>query len=538
VQRYVQALQTLAGDPAASAVLFIHAPTAIVPSAEIARALVPLANASAPRLMSCWLGDAAVAEARHIFQQAGIASYETPEEAVRAFAMGVTYRRNQAQLLEAPPAALPGPPMDTGAVQAMVLQALESGRDMLTEPEAKAVLAAYRIPVVATQTVSAEPDEAANSAAGIGFPVVLKILSDDISHKSDVGGVVLNLGNRDEVRAAAQAMLERVRRARPEARLQGFTVQAMVRRAHAQELIVGTSIDRVFGPVMLFGQGGTAVEVLADRAVALPPLNVPLARALVARTRVSRLLQGWRDTPPVEEAALLAVLVAVSQLLADIPEIAELDINPLIANFEGAIALDARIRLAAHRPAGAHNFAIRPYPAELIQSVPWCGRTITVRPIRPEDEAQHREFITQLDPEDVRMRVFYSRRRSIEHSELARLVQIDYEREMAFVAVAPDADGTEQTLGVVRAVVDPDNRDAEFGIIVRSDLKGQGLGELLMDKLIRYLRARGTQRLVGTVIPGNQRMRELARDLGFVEGEAVAGDGTRDIHLDLQPRAA
>jgi acetyltransferase len=450
--------------------------------------------------------------------------------------MGVTYRRNQAQLLEAPPAVLPGPPMDTRAVQALVQQVLASGRDMLTEPEAKAVLDAYRIPVVATQRVNAEPDEAAKSAVGIGFPIVLKILSDDISHKSDVGGVVLNLGSAEEVRVAARTMLTRIRQARPEARLQGFTVQAMVRRAHAQELIVGASIDRVFGPVMLFGQGGTAVEVLADRAVALPPLNVPLARALVAHTRVARLLEGWRDTPPVDQAALHAVLVAVSQLLADIPEIAELDINPLIVNFEGAIALDARIRVSAKRPAGAHNFAIRPYPAELIESVLWRGRTLTLRPIRPEDEAQHREFLAKLDPEDIRMRVFYSRR-SIEHSELARLMQIDYEREMAFVAVAPDPDGVEQTLGVVRAVADPDNQDAEFGIIVRSDLKGQGLGELLMDKMIRYLRARGTQRLVGTVIPGNQRMRELARDLGFVESDA-AGDGmTRAILLDLQPKA-
>lgn len=536
VERYVQALQTLAGDPAADAVLFIHAPTAIVPSAAIARALVPLAQQTPQRLLSCWLGDAAVAEARHLFQQAGIASYETPEEAVRAFAMGVTYRRNQAQLLEAPPAVAPDLPVDTRAVQALVQQVLASGRDMLTEPEAKAVLAAYGIAVVTTVRVGTDPDEAAKAAEALGFPVVLKILSDDISHKSDVGGVVLNLESAQEVRLAARAMLTRVQQARPHARLQGFTVQAMLRRAQAQELIVGASIDRVFGPVMLFGQGGTAVEVLADRAVALPPLNVPLARALVERTRVSRLLKGWRDTPPADQDALYGVLVAVSQLLADIPQIAELDINPLIVNFEGAIALDARIRLSAQGPAGAQNFAIRPYPADLIETVPWQGRTLTLRPIRPEDEAQHRAFLAQLDPDDIRMRVFYSRR-SIEHSELARLMQIDYEREMAFVAVARDpADpkASEQTLGVVRAQVDPDNREAEFGVIVRSDLKGQGLGVLLMDKLIRYLRAHGTQQLVGTVISDNRRMLALAHELGFVQSAAEADGDTRDIHLDLQ----
>jgi acetyltransferase len=370
----------------------------------------------------------------------------------------------------------------------------------------------------------------------MGFPVALKILSDDITHKSDVGGVALNLESAEAVRAAAAAMLARVGQARPDARLQGFTVQAMVHRAHAQELIVGASIDRVFGPILLFGQGGTAVEVLADRAVALPPLNLPLARALVARTRVARLLAGWRDTPPADQAALHAVLVAVSQLLADIPEIAELDINPLIVNFEGVIALDARIRLSASRPGGADNFAIRPYPTELVETVAWRGGELLLRPIRPEDEAQHRAFLERLDPEDIRMRVFYSRR-SIEHSELARLMQIDYEREMAFVAVARDAAGAEQTLGVARAVTDPDNRDAEFGVIVRSDLKGQGLGELLMNKLIRYLRARGTQRLVSEVMIENQRMRELARDLGFVESDPVADDPNRAIHLDLQAPA-
>lgn len=533
VPRYVQALQALADDPAAGAVLFIHAPTAIVSSADIARALVPLAQGESPRLLGCWLGDGAVDEARQVFRAAGIAGFETPEEAVRAFAMGVTYRRNQAQLLEAPPAAAHGAPMDTAMVRALVQQVLAEGREMLSEVEAKAVLAAYRIPVVATQRVALAPAAAVVAAEAIGYPVVLKILSEDISHKSDVGGVVLNLHSAAEVDAAAQAMLARVRQQRPQARLQGFTVQALVRRAQAQELIVGASMDRVFGPVILFGQGGTAVEVLADRAVALPPLNVPLARALVARTRVAKLLAGWRDTPAVDQDALHGVLVAVSQLLADVPEIAELDINPLITNFEGVVALDARVRLSRERPAGAERFAIRPYPAELVETLTWGDRTLTLRPIRPEDEAQHLAFLERLDPEDIRMRVFYSRR-SIERSELARLMQIDYEREMAFIAEARGADGVDETLGVVRAVTDPDNLAAEFGVIVRSDLKGRGLGRLLMDKLIRYQRARGTQRIVGDVILENVGMRDLARRLGFVELPAEDGDGCCAIRLDLQ----
>ncbi len=537
VERYVQALQVLKDDAATGAVLFIHAPTAIVPSAEIANALVPLAqheSYEAPRLMSCWLGDRAVAQARQTFQSAGIANFDTPEQAVRAFSMLVDYRRNQAELIEAPPALLPGLRPDTAAIRALVKAALANGRSMLTELEAKTVLDDCRIPVVPTQRVAATPEAAVEAAVALGFPVVLKILSDDISHKSDVGGVALSLQDANEVRSAAQVMLARVQRQQPQARIQGFTVQAMVQRAHAQELIVGSTIDSVFGPIILFGQGGTAVEVMADRAVALPPLSVPLAKALVSRTRVSRLLAGFRDTPAVDEAALHGVLMAVSQLLAEVPEIAELDINPLIVNAEGAIALDARIRLSPTGPAGAANFAIRPYPAQLEETVQWRGRALCLRPIRPEDEALHMEFLQHLDPDDVRMRVFYSRR-TMERTELARLVQIDYAREMAFVAMAPGPDGQPQTLGVVRAIADPDNVNAEFGVIVRSELKGTGLGQLLMSKLIAYLRTQGTQRLVATVLTHNERMIGLSRDLGFEEDKSARddGDGTRSIFLTL-----
>jgi acetyltransferase len=536
VARYVQALQVLQADPASGAILFIHAPTAIVPSTDIAQALLPLAQAAPgapPRLMSCWLGDQAVAQARKIFQDGGIAHFETPEQAVRAFARLVQYRSNQAELTEAPPALLLERRPDTAAIQALVQAALASGREMLTEPEAKAVLDACGIAVVPTQRVAATPQAAVIAALALGFPVVLKILSDDISHKSDVGGVALNLQDAPEVHAAAQTMLARVQRQHPSARLQGFTVQTMVRRAHAQELIVGSTIDSVFGPVILFGQGGTAVELMADRAVALPPLNVPLAKALVSRTRVARLLAGWRDTPPADQAALHGVLVAVSQLLAEIPEIAELDINPLIVNFEGAIALDARIRLSAAQPAGAANFAIRPYPVQLEETRQWQGRTLCLRPIRPEDEALHMEFLQNLNPEDVRMRVFYSKR-TMERSELARLVQIDYAREMAFVAMATGPDGQPQTLGVVRAMTDPDNIEAEFGVIVRSELKGSGLGQVLMQKLIAYLRDQGTQRLVATVLDYNERMLKLAKELGFEEAVLKQdGAGTKSLVLAL-----
>jgi acetyltransferase len=536
VERYVGALQALLADPAAPAVLFMHAPTAIVGSVDIARACAPIARAAPNRVMGCWLGDGAVAAARQVFHDAGLPGYQTPEEAVRAFDMLATYRRNQALLLEAPGAAPAVPAGAADTASALIDTVLAEGREMLSEPEAKALLQAYGIATVATRSVGPSADEAVAAAEAIGYPVALKILSHDISHKSDVGGVVLALAGADVLRAAVHTMLGRVRAARPDAAILGFTVQAMAPSTQAHELIVGASVDGVFGPVVLFGQGGTAVEVLADRAVALPPLNRPLAREMVSRTRVSRLLAGYRDRPPAHLDALCDVLIAVSQMQADLAHLAELDINPLRLDEHGALALDARVKVMATPCAGEERFAIRPYPAHLAETLAWGDGTILVRPIRPDDEAQHLAFLESLDPEDIRLRVFYSRR-SIGRTELARLTQIDYEREMAFIAEATGPDGQRRTLGAARSVADPDNQDAEFGIIVRSDLKGRGLGRLLMDKLIRHARERGTRRLVATVLRDNDGMLALARACGFsvapLGASAATGSDTRSVELVL-----
>jgi acetyltransferase len=391
--------------------------------------------------------------------------------------------------------------------------------------------------VVPTRIVDPHPEGAAAAASSLGFPVVLKILSPQISHKSDVGGVALDLPDAAAVAAAAAAMLERVSVQRPDAVITGFTLQPMVRRPRALELIAGTHVDPLFGPVVLFGAGGTSVEVVADRAVALPPLNEPLARALVARTRIARLLAGWRDVPPADAAALHGVLIALAELVGAEPRIAELDLNPLLADARGVIALDARVRDSAAAPAGAAHFAIRPYPHEWVESFVWpqggAARTVTLRPIRPEDEAQHFAFLERIAPEDIRMRIFYSRR-SIERSELARLVQIDYEREMAFVATATTEDGREETLGVVRSLADPDNRDAEFGLLVRSDLKGGGLGRRLLARLIDYQRSRGTKRLVATVLAENRPMLALCTRLGFAATQEQPDPSAVQIALELQ----
>ena len=524
----VQALQLLAADAAAPALLLIQAPSAVVSSAQLARALLPLAQLAPPQLMGCWLGHAAVAEARRVFQQAGMPAFATPEEAVGAFAMLVAYRRNQAQLIEAPPSSSGDVPADAAAARALVQHALGSGRTLLEGEEARALLGAYGIGVRAARQVEPEPYAAASAAESIGYPVALKIVSPDVAPGFELGGVHLDLRTAVQVRDAARRMLGGLRRAWPAARIEGFSVEAMARPAQAHALSAGTRIDPLFGPVIHLG----SAEAEADEsAVALPPLNAPLARALVHRSGVAATLRAHGDMPAADDAALQRVLVGLSQLLIDVSQVAEVALSPLLVGVDGALAQRARVRLSLAAPAGALNFAIRPYPIHLAETFDWHGRPVTVRPIRPEDEVQHISFLSQLDPADIRMRVFYSRR-SIERSELARLTQIDYAREMAFVAVDQGPAGEERTLGVVRAIADPDNITAEFGIVVRSDMKGQQLGPLLMQRIIDYQRRHGTQKLVATVLAENQRMLELARRLGFVEKPSDES-GVRYIELRL-----
>jgi acetyltransferase len=361
--------------------------------------------------------------------------------------------------------------------------------------------------------------------------VALKILSPDITHKSDVGGVVLDLESAEAVQAAAEAMRRRIHELNPHAVLTGYTVQTMARRAHGRELIVGVATDRVFGPVILFGQGGTAVEVTADRAIGLPPLNNVLARDLISHTRVARLLGAYRNTPAADLDAICRALIQVSQMVIDLPEIIELDINPLLASDEGVIALDARVHIGV--PASVSGrLAIRPYPAALEERIEWHGESLLLRPIKPEDGQAHIAFFNTLDPEDIRFRLF-TRVRELVPSQLARMTQIDYDREMAFIAVRDLGEGRTETLGVARAIADPDNIAAEFAVIVRSDLKGRGLGRILMRKLIDYCRQRGTREIVGETLSHNSALIDLVRSLGFEVKPMLNGDGTMHLRLPL-----
>ncbi len=529
--RYADGLSALLACKQIDALLVMHAPTAIAPAEESARAVAELAKGAQRNILTCWLGRQGVTKARSIFREAGLPTYDTPESAVRGFLHMVRYRRNQELLMETPPSVPSEFTPATTTARLVLENALGEGRELLSEPEAKAVFAAYGIPVVETH-IAGTPEAAAASAGQMGFPVAIKILSPDIVHKSDVGGVVLDLENPQEVEHAAQAMLNRIRDIEPDARIRGFSVQRMARRPGAHELIVGVTTDAIFGPIILFGEGGTAVEVIKDRAVALPPMNMKLAAELIARTRISRLLAGYRDRPPADLDAIKLTLIQISQLIVDLPEIAELDINPLFADQNGVLALDARIRVHPSHQAGAERLAIRPYPKELEERVRLSdGRQITLRPIRPEDEPAHHTFISRLSPEDIRFR-FFGLLREIPHSQMARFTQVDYDREMAFIATAPDEQGKPETLGVVRAIADPNNQRAEFAIVVRSDLQRQGLGKHLMRKMVAYVRARGTGELFMQTLRDNTAMQRLAKSFGF---ETRPGDDdTMDLSLRLR----
>ncbi|MGJ7916244.1 GNAT family N-acetyltransferase [Massilia sp. LXY-6] len=532
-ERYRDVVEVLLHDPGANAVLMIHAPNAVVDPADVARAVAPLARSSSRNVLGCWLGVQSVLEARTIAAAAGMPAYRTPEDAVNGFLQIVHYRENQTLLMQVPGSVGDGQP-DRERARRLVREALNKGSYLLSDPDTKAILEAYGIPVVPTRAAAA-PEDAVRAAREIGYPVAVKILSPDVAQKTDVGGVTLDLDSDAAVLAAAERMRRRLAELQPGARLEGFIVQAMARNPEAHELILGAATDPVFGPVILFGHGGMAVEAADDHAVALPPLNTVLARELVARTRVARLLEGYRNHPKADMDAILAVLVQVSRLVADVPEIVELDINPLLADSSKAVVLDARMRIGMADRSGStlDRLAIRPYPAELEEKVAWNGGTILLRPIRPEDGTAHVAFFDALTPDDVRYRMFV-RVRELQPAQLARFTQIDYDREMAFIATHPGPDGQDETLGVGRVVADPDNVSAEFAVTVRSDLKGKGLGRMLMDKLIAYCRARGTREIVGEALPQNAPVIGLVKKLGFTVGPVDEDEGVRKFWLTLR----
>jgi acetyltransferase len=528
---YRHALDTLFNAPECDTVLVVHAATALVDPDAAAQALVEATRGRRPSVIACWSGLDAGDSARQRLQAAGVPAYDTTADAVRAFMHMADHRRNQSMLMETPPSVPEIDRLDTITVRVLVRRALKDLRFVLPEPEAKKILAAYGIRSVPAK-VARDAAQAARIARRLGGPVAVKILSPDISHKSDYGGVVLDLPGPFEVEKACHAMRERIVRALPGAKIEGFTVQPMARRPGAVEILMGVATDPVFGPVILFGQGGVAVEAIGDVVLGLPPLNMTLARALVHRSRVLRLLRGYRGHAPADLDAVCDALVRVSQLVVDVPEIAGMDINPLFADAEGVLALDARMTLAPS-DRSANRLAIRPYPKELEEVVTLGdGKRVLLRPIRPEDEPNHHALIANTAKQDLRFR-FFTAIGEIAHAQMARLTQIDYVREMAFIAVPAEEPGRE-TLGVVRIVADADNDTAEYAILVRSDTQGAGIGHALMEKIIRYCRARNIRRITGEVLTENRPMLKLAEAVGFKRARYVDGDIV-EVELDLAP---
>jgi acetyltransferase len=465
-------------------------------------------------VLTCWLGEEAAQTPRRRFAEAGIASFPTPAAAVEGFMQLVRHARAQEQLMRTPPALPANAEPNVDAARSVIFDALAEGRERLREHEAKAVLAAYGIPVAET-ALARDPDAVfALSAALLGRyqAVVVKIVSDDIPHKSDVGGVRLGLTSPAEARQAAANMLARIAAERPGARIEGFAVQPMIARPRAHELIIGMTEDATFGPLLLFGAGGTAVEVLDDTAAALPPLDLKLAGDMIGATRVARLLAGYRDRPAADLDAIALALVQVSTLVTAHPEIREIDVNPLLADENGIIALDVRIRVADSAQTPRRRMAIRPYPSAWETTVSLAGiGDVRLRPIRPEDERLYQAFLARVTTGDLRLRLM-APVRELSHQFVARLTQIDYAREMAFVALSS---GDDELIGVVRLHADPDYQRAEFAVLVRSDLKGRGLGWQLMQHLIAYARAEGLAILFGNVLAENSTMLRMCRELGF-----------------------
>ncbi len=530
--RYEKALRILLKEPGVNAILIIHVPFATVPGVEAAKAAATVLGKSSRTVLACFMGFDQSGEEVRLLTAAGIPTYETPDKAVGAFVHLVRHRRNQELLMEMP-ASLPTEFYpDPDAAKAVVEAALANGREDLSEPEAKAVLAAYGVPAIASR-MAADAADAVTQAGLLGYPVAIKISSPDIPQPFDVGGIALDLETPQAVRESAEAMLARVARIRPQAQVTGFIVQEMGRRVGARELFIKARVDPVFGPYVVFGQGGLAGRATQDAAVALPPLNMSLARDLIFRTRVAAALAGTEADAGADLDAICLTLVQVAQIITDVDRISAIDVNPLLADEKGVLVLGARVLADASREPDPHRLAIRPYPRELEEcTVLKTGRKVLLRPIRPEDEPAHFEFFKRLSPEDLRFR-FFGVVRELSHMEMARLTQIDYEREMAFIATAEDESGKPETLGVVRASTQPDNSSAEFAIIVRSDQKGAGLGRMLMEKMIRYCRERGTKVLCGQALLENGGMQGLAHKLGFDVSKNF-DEEVAEMRLDLQ----
>ena len=514
-ERYEAAVEVCLADERVDGLLVMLTPQAMTQPTEAAKAVIKASAGSKKPILSCWLGETQVRNGRKVFTQNKRPTFINPESALEAFGFLSEFHRNQKMLMQAPGPLAELDPPDIEGARLIIDGALAEKRSLLSGMETRALLRAFHIPMLPAMTARS-PNEALAAAEYLGFPVAMKIMSPDITHKSDVGGVVLNINRAQAVRHVYSEMMEQVKNINPDARLEGVSIEKMYRKTSGRELMVGVIDDPVFGPVISFGAGGTAVEILRDRAVALPPLNAHIAQSQIRQTQVSKMLGSFRGQPPVNEAAIIQVMLRVSEMVCELPQIQELDINPLTVDEEGAYALDARIVVQYQAPGSRpyDHMAIHPYPSHLEHTWQLAdGTDITIRPIRPEDAEMEQEFVRNLSSESKYFR-FMETLHELSHEMLIRFTQLDYSLDLAFIATLK-RDGGEVELGVARYFTNLDGESGEIALVVADEWQNKGVGTRLMSCIIEAAREKGFSSLQGEVLANNAKMLHLMEKLGF-----------------------
>lgn len=529
-EKYGNAVAACLGDPNVDGVLTLLTPQPLSNPLVAAQAVVEASRKKRSKpVLTCWMGSSQVKDAREHFNDKRLPGFITPERAVEAFAYLSRYHCNQRLLLQTPGPLSDSREPDIEGARLIIDAALAEGRDMLSSTESKALLSAFHVrctPTLEARTAT----EALVAAESVGFPVAMKISSPQISHKSDVGGVRINILNAPDVRTTFKALVEEAQRLRPDAEIKGVTVEPMAGSGNSRELMVGAKTDHVFGPVIAFGAGGTMAEILSDSSVALPPLNRVLAQRLIARTRVAKMLGSFRHLKAIDREAVENVLLRVSEMACELPQVQELDINPLLADDRGVVAVDVRVKI--HRRSvsrtGYSHMAIHPYPAHLIKysHLP-DGTEITIRPIRPEDADIEQDFVRNLSPEAKYYR-FMQNIDELTPEMLVRFTQLDYSREMALIAVIREQ-GKRIQLGVARYTTNPDRRSCEFALAVSDRKRRLGIGSQLMEALMDAARGQGIHVIEGEVLSDNQRMLSLMQRLGFSVRSSPDDSGIRIV---------
>ena len=514
-QRYQDAINACLDDPGVDGVLVMLSPQAMTDATACAQAVIDAQNTHNKPVLACWMGEQQVEAANSLFSQHHLPSFSSPESSVEAFAYLANFYHSQQLLMQVPgPLATRSEP-DVDGARLIIESVLADKRSVLSITESKALLHAFAIPV--TQSIECcSANDALVAAESMDFPVAMKINSPDITHKSDVGGIRLNISNAHAIRSTYDELLNEVKSKYPEAMIKGVTVEPMYTPPHGRELLVGVIRDPVFGPAITFGAGGIQVEVLRDRAVALPPLNTFLAEKMISQTRIAHLLGSFRNMPAVKMDALVQVLRRISEMVCELPEIKALDINPLIADENGVMALDARIVVKRQAPSldrYAH-MAIHPYPSHLVSLWQLAdGTNIKIRPIRPEDASIEQSFVRELSPQSKYFR-FMAGLNELTQKMLVRFTQLDYNRELALIAVL-ERPGEETELGVARYVMNPDGESCEFALVVADKWQNKGIGSRLMSALIEAARQRGFKVMDGEILASNHNMLKLVGNLGF-----------------------